>query len=452
MQAALFRPFLCALKNSVIFLLTFLGLAVSVCTAESNNALQTQSGTPPVLEIALTFPAEFQGRNLRFGDLDGDQQADFLVVQNDGMQNILSLIAFKIDGTLLWIYGEPRANAFASPFDVAVQIYDWNSDGHNEVILVQNGQLLILNGATGEVQKSVAVPGEARDGMLIGHFFSQDPGADILIKNRYLSFWVLDHNLQIRTQQQVRTGHFGAAYDFDRDGQDELLIGYGLYKFGKSRGLKRLWIHDELPLHNDATDIADMDNDGIPEIAIAASRNGYLFNPDGRQIKKFKMKHAQHANIGHFLWDRPNEQQVAYVDRARNGVIKVFSKHADLHWKSKRLGHILMTNAVRGWTGHAKQDLIAAFRSDFQFPALYNGRGEMVVSFPFPINKAEGEHAQHYLQHFDIMGDCREEMIIYSEKELWIYSNGEPLEGECEIDQSLSQIRSSRASFYSGSQ
>ena len=77
----------------------------------------------------------------------------------------------------------------------------------------------------------------------------------------------------------------------------------------------------------------------------------------------------------------------------------------------------------------------------------------MLASFPFsPAKNDDGSSELHYSQHFDVTGDCREEVVIYNEKAVWVYENPESFSGECAYQEGLPNTRLKRASFYSGFQ
>ena len=59
-------------------------------------------------------------------------------------------------------------------------------------------------------------------------------------------------------------------------------------------------------------------------------------------------------------------------------------------------------------------------------PVLLNGSGKTVAEFPFPPAQAGSRWDQYYAQHFDALGDSREEVFVYNGLALWIYQNGAP--------------------------
>jgi rhamnogalacturonan endolyase len=104
------------------------------------------------------------GRNLRFGDLDGDGQKDVLVCQpvhhgpKDSASEVSCLTAITFDGKQLWQVGTPDPWKNHLTNDVAFQIHDIDGDGHNEVIYCRGLELIIADGATGMTRLKIPTP------------------------------------------------------------------------------------------------------------------------------------------------------------------------------------------------------------------------------------------------------------------------------------------------------
>src|SRR6266545_3176176 len=104
------------------------------------------------------------GRNVRFGDLDGDGVLDMLIAQNiprvrgDAFDAISCLTAVTLDGKVLWQSGRPDPRNGLLTNDTPFQIHDIDGDGRNEVVLARDFKLQILEGATGKVKRWAWMP------------------------------------------------------------------------------------------------------------------------------------------------------------------------------------------------------------------------------------------------------------------------------------------------------
>ncbi len=96
------------------------------------------------------------GRNLRFGDLNGDGQLDVLIGQvvnharADSYSELSCLTAMTFDGEKLWQVGQPDMWKNHLTSDVAFQIHDLDNDGKNEVIYTMNFEIIVADAATGK--------------------------------------------------------------------------------------------------------------------------------------------------------------------------------------------------------------------------------------------------------------------------------------------------------------
>ena len=427
------------------------GLVAGVDARGAGLAVGTAAGKPECIrKIDLK---NFGGMVARFGDLNGDGQADVLFVQSAG-QKITCITALDLNGKLLWQRGKADEKHRSLSSDVAVQIYDWDNDKANEVLVIEGKTLRILAGATGKVEREVAVP--SNDSILIANFAGASRPNDLLIKDRYNTIWVYDKNLKLQWTKKVNTGHFPMNVDVDGDGRDELLCGYTL--FGHDGTIR--WSHPELPLHNDAADVDDMDGDGKSEIAIACSRDSALLSADGTILWRKGHLHSQHAVIGAFVEGRPGKQ-VVFVDRiaardrsgkwnAKGGIVYCYDKAGTELWRTAPQGGITIASTIDGWTGVKGRSFVLLYRRIDGPPVLLDGGGKLVAEFPFAPAKAGSGRGQYFAQHFDAMGDAREEVFVYNSLALWIYHNAAPAPAGLGKPKRGANRRIYNASFYVG--
>ena len=137
--------------------LTFCCAAVR---ADDSSSFETDgrgappSGTPIVAPWqTISLDAEYGGYWVVAGDVDGDGQIEFVSARNHNRNDdhfTSSVSVQKLDGSILWRWGDPKLGRRELHHDVACQIHDLDNDGIHEVILAGDRQLIILDGCTGE--------------------------------------------------------------------------------------------------------------------------------------------------------------------------------------------------------------------------------------------------------------------------------------------------------------
>ena len=387
---------------------------------------------------------EYGSKYLRFGDLNGDGLPEALLVQvtapgGEHKAIITCLTAVDLEGRVLWQVGKPDIRNIYFGGDFPVQIFDIDRDGRNEVLYIpdEHNVLTVLDGATGKVTRQVQLAG-GHDSLLFADFAGRGYPLDLLVKDRYTSFWVYDIAQgfkQIWSKLNVNPGHYPMNYDLDGDGKEELLCGYTLYDHAG----REMWSHPEFGLHNDAVYIEDMDGDGRAEIGISTSKDAVLLDAGGRILFRKPMRHCQHVLIGKFRQDLPGKQ-VFFLsredqkpgDKFRFASEGLFDKAGTEIW-SRNGEDMWYTGAERvdNWTGRPDENFVGLYSRGFSPPALIDGNGREVASFPFPpaIVEAKGgpngrdRYDDYYVQHLDCYGDEREEILVFNHRALYIYTN-----------------------------
>jgi outer membrane protein assembly factor BamB len=116
--------------------------------------------------------------------------------------------------------------------DVACQIYDWDGDGDNEVIVAAKDSVITLDGKTGEEIRRFPIPVHASDSIAFVNVSGASRATDILIKTRYSQIWAFNREgKQLWTAKRpprTRTAHQPYPVDINDDGKDEIMAGYAL--------------------------------------------------------------------------------------------------------------------------------------------------------------------------------------------------------------------------------
>src|SRR5262245_865655 len=130
-------------------------IAKRIAARESELAKLRADNPRPKLWKKFNTPRFGAGRNVRFGDLDGDGIPEMLIAQNiprvrgDAYDAISCLTAVNLEGKVLWQIGRPDPRNGLLTNDTPFQIQDIDGDGKNEVVLVKDFKLQVLDGKTG---------------------------------------------------------------------------------------------------------------------------------------------------------------------------------------------------------------------------------------------------------------------------------------------------------------
>ncbi len=383
------------------------------------------------LDRKIMTPQFGTDRNVRFGDLNGDGRLDILIGQivhhgpTDSNSEIGCMTAIQLDGTKLWQLGIPDRWGNHLTNDVAFQINDIDGNGTNEVIYCQNQELIIADGATGNRIRSVPTPENKShrapfnryprilgDSLLVADLRGKGYRGDILLKDRYQQAWAFDEKLQLLWTIECNTGHFPYANDSDRDGRDEITIGYSKY----SPDGKVLWSHDQLfKDHADSIAVVDLDGDGEQETLWGASDEGFvLLDAGGVPRIHLRLGHVQNLTIAELRSDLPG-LEIACANFWKNqGLIHILDAKgnvvADFEPRPEHGSSIVPVH----WKGDGTDFLFVG--PDPIHGGLYDGMGRRVLRLP-----ADGHPTKAY-DALNLIGDSRDEIVVWDSQEIWIYT------------------------------
>ncbi len=393
----------------------------------------------PKLWKRFETPRFGAGRNVRFGDLDGDGALDMLIAQNiprvrgDAFDHISCLTAVTLDGKVLWQQGkaDPRNGLLTN--DTPFQIHDIDGDGHEEVVLVRDFKLQILEGKTGKLKKWTWMPEMAKDlkerpyelnsgdSLAFVNLSGQKGPREILVKDRYRDFWIFDNNLRFLWKGQGQTGHFPYPVDVNQDGREEFVIGYALW----GADGKQIWSRDtELRDHADGIVMGNFSSDPKAEMRAYAcgSDEGFImFASDGKILKHTRIGHAQSPSIGKYRMDVPGLQLLT-VNYWRNpGILSLFDADGDLLGQEELI-HTGSPLLPVNWRGDGQE--FAMLSGNVREGGLIDGNFRRVVMFP------DDGHPDLAYYVADVTGDPRDEIILWDQERVWIYTQDRPYTGK----------------------
>jgi hypothetical protein len=244
---------------------------------------------------------------------------------------------------------------------------------------------------------------------------------DILIKDRYRTFWVYDNNLKLLWSAQCNTGHYPYSMDVDGDGREELFIGYSM--FGADG--KKLWSHDEgLEDHSDAVVLGNFSPD--PKAPVRA----YLFGSDegfvmldlaGKILKRQRLGHTQSPSVGKYRMDVPGLQLMSVNFWRNPGIITLYDYQGNVLAQDQPINSGSPMLPVN-WRGDGQEFVLLS--PNPREGGMIDGRLRRVVMFP-----ADG-HPDLAVNVLNVTGDERDEIICWDAGRVWIYTQDRPFGGK----------------------
>jgi hypothetical protein len=354
-------------------------------------------------------------------------------VRGDAYDSISCLTAVTLDGKVLWRSGRPNPQSGLVTNDTPFQIHDLDGDGKPEIVLVRDFQLQVLDGRTGELKRWAWMPkalSNPRDGLphelnngdsiLFLNLSGKPTPREILLKDRYNGFWIFDSDLKFLWEGRAQTGHYPYPIDLDKDGKQEFVIGYGLWNHtGKS-----LWAHDsEMKDHPDAISMGNFSGrpDGPVRAYICGSDEGFVVvNRDGSIHKQLRIGHTQTQSVGKYRLDLPGLQLMIANFWRNPGIVTVLDPDANILEQKEMVPgstHLAPVN----WRGDGAE--FALLSGNITEGGMVDGRLRRVVMFP---DDGHPDLAYHVA---NVTGDARDEVILWDQKRVWIYTQDQVFKG-----------------------
>lgn len=406
---------------------------ISCITAmDLNGRILWQHGQPGV------------GGGQNYGDLpvgiidwDGDGQNEVLYIRQ---------AVYKVPLTRFYDTGE--LVRYENP-DLNVIRWDYNTSTERAAEYEGDAHLFVLDGATGAVKEEMAIPAPADDCIAFGYFDGTGK-PNLLVKDRYWNMWALNHEGEIlwhfnASETNSTLGHYPAVGDIDGDGLDEVFITDTLIDSDGTR----LWKIEEILEHNDSAVMLD---DAQERRIISASDEIRCLSADGKVLWKTNGGHWQQVIAGHFSTD-PKHGPYQFVGRDINPEGPGFSHNENGrtgHLPGQRItlfdwnGNVLWTHEshdreyyIRTIRWQGDHDCIA-FSPNLPAPGsaeekvvfsnitamiLDGTTGEVSEQLPCPEGKLVDGGG---LCTADILGDSRDELLLYTADQILVFSNSTP--------------------------
>ena len=338
----------------------------------------------------IALDPDYAGAWIVAGDIDGDGHVEIVSAKNfdaDDIHYTSSVVAHRLDGSVLWRWGDPAEGRNELHHDVACQIYDWDGDGRNEVVIATKDAIVELDGATGKEKRRFAIPRDASDCIVFANLSGSERASDILVKTRYGQIWAFncDGELLWTIEQPAGygTAHQPRPMDIDGDGRDEIMAGYAMLN---ADGTIRWDLEGRgLPLAPGHLDCARVFHQGrtTSDSRLALTLcTGYcvaMIDGDGAVVWSVVGHHFESIDIGKVCADVPGTQVVVDIDHQEPG----YSPHWVLDDQGNLLGQIITDGSrhhtLVDWFGCGVESIVMATAA-----AMFDGRGRKVGVFDVP--------------------------------------------------------------------
>jgi len=390
-----------ALKWSGALTLLLLGGAGAAVASTLPSGAGDESA-PAVLKVEpwrrFALDPEYSGAWVVAGDLEGQGCVAIVsarnVDQND-VHDTSALVAQRLDGTVLWRWGDPRVGRKQLHHDVACQIYDWDGDGRNEVVLCTQGFLVELEGATGAERRRFPLPNGATDCLVFANLSGGPRATDVLVKTRYTQLWAFDREgRQLWTVERpggFLTAHQPVPIDLDGDGRDEVAAGYAMLNAdGSTR-----WVFGSEKIdvgrgHCDCFRLVRAGktaSDSRFVMTFCGANGMVLMDGHGHAIWELTGHHFESVDVGRICPDREGVQLAVDIDHRPWGEGPVWIIDESGSVQAKIMTDYARHHSLLDWTGDGLAEVVVA-----QSRGLYDAKGVRIATLAMDeTDDREGE-------------------------------------------------------------
>lgn len=377
-----------------------------------------QQSTVPTVDFShrVAFDHALGGSWVVAGDVDGDGEVELVTARNVNENDVhytCTVAAYKLDGSLLWYWGGPGAGRGELHHDVACQVYDWDGDGRQEVIVCDAREVVEIDGSSGRERRRLPLPNRsATDCLVFCNLHGGKRSSDVLVKTRYTEIVAFDSdwNLLWRVDHPggYRTAHQPMVVDLDGDGSDEIMAGAVMLN---ADGTERWRIQaDDDFLRDGHLDCCRVLRRGIrPEDwRLAFTYCGSLcigvMDGTGRLIWTKTGDHYESIDIGNVFPETPGQQIVVDIDKAEWGNSPMVVFDEDGNQLSCFTTNRSRQHDLVHWRDGGVADIVNAADQ-----TIYNGKGAPLVKLKTePRDRIRSAFAR------DLTGDGREDLLLSS--------------------------------------
>lgn len=414
------------------FILLVTALVLSCCGLPTRGAEPADPTSVAVVQPwrRVTLDPEYSGAWIVTGDLDGDGAVEIVSARNVDQNDVhytSAVVAQRLDGRVLWRWGNPAIGRKKLHHDVACQIYDWDGDGRNEVVLCTDGFLVELDGATGKERRRLPLPEDATDCLVFANLSGKARATDVLVKTRYTQIWAMDRsgNLlwTVKNPGGYLTAHQPVPVDLDGDGRDEIMAGYVMLNAdGSTRWVFKSQKVDQTRGHCDCFRLlraAKTPGEFRFVMTLCGANCIALLDGNGNPVWEVAGEHFESVDVGRIRAGTPGLQLAVDIDHRPWGDGPVWVFDEDGHVLTRITTDYARHHALLDWTGDGVAEIVIA-----QPHALFDGHGRRLATLALdPKDDAEGE--ERLALTGDFTGDGVPDVLLTTRSltEVFIYRN-----------------------------
>jgi len=378
---------------------------------------------------SVRLDPEYGGQWVVAGDVDGDGEVEIVSAENVNKNDVhytSTAVAQRLDGTVLWRWGDPDIGRKHWHHDVACQIHDWDGDGRSEVVLCTKGHLVELDGAGGQERRRISIADQATDCLVFCNLSGDRPG-DVLVKTRYGQIWAYDRSGEllwtVKDPGGYRTAHQPRPIDIDGDGRDEIMAGYAMLNCdGSVRWVYRSKKIDQGRGHLDCVRVVrrgENPEDFRLALTCCGANNVAVIDGTGKVLWEIAGHHLESIDVGRIMPNHPGVHILVDIDHQPLGKSPMWV----LDEKGVLLGQIVTDysrhHALLDWTGDGVDEILVAHNG-----AIYNHRGERIGTFVTPkLGKESMSAGEKSILIGDMTGDGISDVLLVDTKAVYIFKN-----------------------------
>ena len=389
----------------------------------------------PVIEPwkIIALDPEYGGQWVVINDVDGDGEVEIVSAKNVNKNDVhytSTAVAQKLDGSVLWRWGNPAIGRKSWSYDVACQIYDWDCDRKNEVVLCTKGYLVELDGATGRERRKIAISDEATDCIVFCNLTGGNRPTDVLVKNRYHQIWAYNRtgNLlwTIKDPGGYRTAHQPRPIDIDGDGRDEIMAGYAMLNpDGSIRWVFKSKKVEQERGHLDCCRVVhrgEKPEDFRLAITCCGANNVAFIDGNGKVYWEISGHHFESIDVGQVIPNHKAAQLLVDIDHQPLGKSPLWV----LDERGNLLGRIVTDYSrhhhLLDWTGDRVNEIMVAHNG-----CIYNDKGKCISVFAAPRPTKNGSADESTYERSiltgDMTGDGVPDVVLATPEGVYIFKN-----------------------------